>query len=692
MRRFSGNGTGVLAHTVARSLFSGTKAKKYATEVTMESRNVISNTLLGARLAKSARPTTLTGAGARAGTHTRTLTKSLLGGGLALLLVVTASGNAAAQTWTELSPTGGPPGVRHQATAVLDGATNRMTIFGGQVGPGVCSTNLPTNDVWVLENADGTGGTPTWTERFPTGGPPAARVEHSALYATNTRMIVFGGANPGVGVFGDLWVLTNANGIGGISEWILLAPSADPVPGFPAARRVHAAAYDSATNRMILAQGVGLNDLWVLTHANGLGGTPQWTKLFATGALPPSGSIHNVGYDPATNRMMILSDSSGQLRVLEHANGLGGTPNWVAPSPSGDVPGDPPFSILFGFGSGGAYDPSADRYFMFGGFDGGARINDTFILENATSLTLTPTWTHLGLTGVLPSNRESSSVVLNADGDRMITFAGRDFVGCPGVVHNDTWVLDFVPSNTPPEITVNNPTYTLEGNTVGGYNNTGLVAVAAGVSATDAEDDAVALTNDAPGFLPLGDTTVTWTATDSQGLTDEGDQTVTVVDTTAPNITVPLFDITEEATSPAGNVILFATSTSDIVDASPTVTCVPASGSVFVLGTTTVNCIAEDASGNESPSSFDVTLTLGDETFDGFATTIQEIGLQQGSENAMVAKVEAAKKSLGKGNVNAALGSLNALLNQISAQAGKKLTPSQAAELTAAVTAIMTAI
>ena len=58
----------------------------------------------------------------------------------------------------------------------------------------------------------------------------------------------------------------------------------------------------------------------------------------------------------------------------------------------------------------------------------------------------------------------------------------------------------------------------------------------------------------------------------------------------------------------------------------------------------------------------------------------------------MVAKVEAAKKSLGKGNVNAALGSLNALLNQISAQAGKKLTPSQAADLTAAVTAVMTAI
>jgi hypothetical protein len=132
------------------------------------------------------------------------------------------------------------------------------------------------------------------------------------------------------------------------------------------------------------------------------------------------------------------------------------------------------------------------------------------------------------------------------------------------------------------------------------------------VSATDVEDDAVptsvGLTNDALlAVLPLGNTTVTWTATDSEGLTDEGEQTVTVENTTAPNITVPL-DITEEATSPAGNDIFFSTSTSDIVDASPTVTCTSNSGDTFPLGTTTVDCVATDASDNENPSSFDLTV------------------------------------------------------------------------------------
>ena len=172
------------------------------------------------------------------------------------------------------------------------------------------------------------------------------------------------------------------------------------------------------------------------------------------------------------------------------------------------------------------------------------------------------------------------------------------------------YVFEAESSNEPPEITVNSP-YVLEGNTIGGYDNSGgLVASAAGVSATDAEDGVLTdldLTNDAPGFLPLGDTTVTWTATDSEDLTNEGDQTVTVQDTTAPNITVPL-DITEEITSPTGNVIVFATSTSDIVDASPTVSCTSNSGDTFPLGTTTVDCVATDASDNENPSSFDVTI------------------------------------------------------------------------------------
>ena len=192
----------------------------------------------------------------------------------------------------------------------------------------------------------------------------------------------------------------------------------------------------------------------------------------------------------------------------------------------------------------------------------------------------------------------------------------RDDATCPGSHCGSVYVFGAGtgPSNEPPEITVDSP-YVLEGDTVGGYDNDNsgdLVASAAGVSATDAEDGALTdldLTNDAPAFLPLGDTTVTWTATDSEDLTDEGEQTVTVEDTTAPSITVPA-DITEEITSPAGNVIVFVPvpSAGDIVDASPTASCTSDSGDIFQLGTTEVNCTATDASGNPNSASFDVTI------------------------------------------------------------------------------------
>lgn len=56
-------------------------------------------------------------------------------------------------------------------------------------------------------------------------------------------------------------------------------------------------------------------------------------------------------------------------------------------------------------------------------------------------------------------------------------------------------------------------------------------------SATDAVG-VVSLTNDSLGTFPVGVTTVTWTAVDAAGNTSTATQTVTVVDTTAPVITM----------------------------------------------------------------------------------------------------------------------------------------------------------
>ena len=73
--------------------------------------------------------------------------------------------------------------------------------------------------------------------------------------------------------------------------------------------------------------------------------------------------------------------------------------------------------------------------------------------------------------------------------------------------------------------------------------------------------------------------------------------TVTITDTTAPVID-QLDNIVEEANTLGGRVVTFTATASDIVDGPLTPTCVPASGFLFPVGTTTVSCDVSDNEGN----------------------------------------------------------------------------------------------
>ena len=80
-------------------------------------------------------------------------------------------------------------------------------------------------------------------------------------------------------------------------------------------------------------------------------------------------------------------------------------------------------------------------------------------------------------------------------------------------------------------------------------------------------------------------------------------------DTTPPVISGTPANFTVEATSPAGAVATYSLPTAiDNVDGSLPVTCAPASGSTFPLGTMRVTCTATDHAGNRSSSSFTVTV------------------------------------------------------------------------------------
>jgi hypothetical protein len=107
-------------------------------------------------------------------------------------------------------------------------------------------------------------------------------------------------------------------------------------------------------------------------------------------------------------------------------------------------------------------------------------------------------------------------------------------------------------------------------------------------------------------LFALGSTTVTCTATDSNG-TSTLQFLVLVTDTTAPDLTVP-DDITT-----TNAVVSFTATATDIVDGTITPVCTPASGSTFDVGTTEVVCVATDSSLNETVKSFFVTV-LADTT------------------------------------------------------------------------------
>jgi len=85
-------------------------------------------------------------------------------------------------------------------------------------------------------------------------------------------------------------------------------------------------------------------------------------------------------------------------------------------------------------------------------------------------------------------------------------------------------------------------------------------------------------------------------------------QSITV-DTVAPLVIVPS-DMTVSTTDSAGIIVEYTAKAIDDVDQVIPAVCTPASGSVFVVGDTTVTCSAVDTAGNTSTQSFLVSVTL----------------------------------------------------------------------------------
>jgi len=115
----------------------------------------------------------------------------------------------------------------------------------------------------------------------------------------------------------------------------------------------------------------------------------------------------------------------------------------------------------------------------------------------------------------------------------------------------------------------------------------------------------MSITSDAPEFFPLGETIVTWTATDVVGNTSATEQKVIVVDTTIPNLTIPEDQIVEATSIEETLVAIGEAEAHDITGVSSITNNAP---EVFSLGSTVVTWTSIDSNGNTTISEQTITV------------------------------------------------------------------------------------
>lgn len=267
--------------------------------------------------------------------------------------------------WTQLFPTGGPPAARRGHTAVYDPSRHRMVIYGGSSGRGLSFFTM--GDLWALDLS----GSPAWTQ-LPSG---SVRDAHTAIYdPVRDRMLVFGGERSFNDATNQVFAFDFAGG-----SWSELTPSGTP----PAPRYSHVALYDGARRRMLVFGGINAggsvvadSSVWALS----LDEPMAWTSLADTAAVPglPGAFGSGVAFEDATrDRMLIYGGTyggTGHSGILADYPLGGGS--WTQLSPSGTAAGRVDMTAVV--------DPTRRRAIVFGGVTSPSSpsgVNETWALS-----------------------------------------------------------------------------------------------------------------------------------------------------------------------------------------------------------------------------------------------------------------------------------------------------------------------
>lgn len=192
-------------------------------------------------------------------------------------------------------------------------------------------------------------------------------------------------------------------------------------------------------------------------------------------------------------------------------------------------------------------------------------------------------------------------------GPTTVTCSATDQAGKKGTA---TFIVNVTTNPDGPSLTLPGP-FTVEAT---GPNGAAVNYVPAPTAHDATDGDITPVCNPISGStFGLGSHSVNCTATDNDTNSTSGIISVTVQDTTAPNLIGVPGPIVAEATSSAGAMVTYPMPTAhDLVDGDRPVDCQPSSGSTFPLGINTVTCTASDTRAHQAAKSF--TVTVKDET------------------------------------------------------------------------------
>ncbi len=136
---------------------------------------------------------------------------------------------------------------------------------------------------------------------------------------------------------------------------------------------------------------------------------------------------------------------------------------------------------------------------------------------------------------------------------------------------------------------------------------------------------------------------------------------------TAANVTV-------NATTATGVPVSFTATATDANPANAAVTCTPAAGSTFAIGSTTVTCSATDLAGNTGTTRFTVTVKGAATQLTDLQMKVQNLStLDTTTRKNLLSLLQTAQAAVTRGSISAACDKLTSFIGHVKAQSGKKI-------------------